>query len=357
MKRWMGILAVALVGAASLWALPLDNSSSCSWAMADAGLALDYFPDSFAANPALLALEGRSETSFLATVRYLDEISTTSYRQHEVNPFLQRPVADWSLSFAAGRLAFSIQNRNTLAERTNWASYSEYRGLMTTLFQFDWAIGKKPLSFGFTARALAGSERTSIRLREGHAILDYAVETVVGRYEQVEDQSNVAFGMGLLLDYDWFKLAVVSNSFAYSSLEAPLVISADSLLKTLDWGFSFSSPTYDENNQLHLLKAEGALDFLNIGSDEEREVRLGLSLKMQLLPTWSVSLLTGYREQKPLPTDLLQTSFERGLQTLGISARFETIHLQVAYGWPTSWYVQKSSSQRSKFLLGASITL
>ncbi|NLK05414.1 MAG: hypothetical protein GX315_03535, partial [Spirochaetales bacterium] len=115
MKRWMGILAVALVGAASLWALPLDNSSSSSWAMADAGLALDYFPDSFAANPALLALEGRSETSFLATVRYLDEISTTSYRQHEVNPFLQRPVADWSLSFAAGRLAFSIQNRNTLA--------------------------------------------------------------------------------------------------------------------------------------------------------------------------------------------------------------------------------------------------
>lgn len=357
MKRWMGIVAVVVFGAALLCALPLDNASSSSWAMADAGLALDFFPDSFAANPALLALEGRSETSFLATVRYLDEISASSYRLDEVNPFLQRSQADWSLSFAAGRLAFSIQNRNTLLDRSVTANYSEYRGSMTTLFQFDWAMGKKPLSFGVTARAYAGSERTNIQLREGHALLDYAVETVVGRYEPVEDQSSVAFGMGLLLDYDWFKLAVVSNSFAYSSLEAPLVISADSLLKTLDWGFSFSSPTYDENNQLHFLKAEGALDFVNLGSDEEREVRLGISMKLQLLPTWSVSLLVGYRELKPLPTDLLQTSFERGVQTLGLSAMFETVHVQLAYGWPTSWYVQKDSIQRSKFLIGASVTL
>lgn len=357
MKRWMGMVAVAFIGAALLCALPLDNASSSSWAMADAGLALDFFPDSFAANPALLALEGRSETSFLATVRYLDEISASSYRLDEVNPFLQRPQADWSLSFAAGRLAFSIQNRNTLLDRSVTANYSEYRGSMTTLFQFDWAMGKKPLSFGVTARAYAGSERTNIQLREGHALLDYAVETVVGRYEPVEDQSSVAFGIGVLLDYDWFKLAVVSNSFAYSSLEAPLVISADSLLKTLDWGFSFSSPTYDENNQLHFLKAEGALDFVNLGSDEEREVRLGLSMKLQLLPTWSVSLLVGYRELKPLPTDLLQTSLERGVQTLGLSAMFETVHVQLAYGWPTSWYVQKDSSQRSKFLIGASVTL
>jgi len=357
MKRWMGMLAVAVFGAALLCALPLDNASSSSWAMADAGLALDYFPDSFTANPALLALEGRSETSFLATVRYLDEISASSFQQDKVNPFLQRPQSDWALSFAAGRLAFSIQNRNILQDRTENTLYSEYRGSMTTLFQFDWAWGKKPFSFGVTARASAGSERTDISLREGHAWLDYAVETLVGRYEQVEDQSSVAFGMGLLLDYDWFKLAVVSNSFAYSSLEAPLVISADSLLKTLDWGFSFSSPTYDENNQLHFLKAEGALDFTNLGSDDEREVRLGLSMKLQLLPTWSVSLLLGYREQKPLPSDLLQTSLERGLQTIGLSAMLETVHVQFAYGWPTSWYVQKDSAQRSKFLIGASVTL
>ncbi len=151
-----------------------------------------------------------------------------------------------------------------------------------------------------------------IEIRDDRTFLDYIVETSIGRYESLNSSSNVAFGMGgLLLDYQWFKMGVVSNQFAYARADDTLIVSGgDSVLKTLDWGgFSVSSPTYDASNQLHLVKLQGgAYDFLNIGSDEDRQLRLGLSVKLQLLPTWSVSLLVGYQEDKPSPSDLLSIS-------------------------------------------------
>jgi len=118
-----------------------------------------------------------------------------------------------------------------------------------------------------------------------------------------------------------------------------------------------SSPTYDASNQLHLVKLQGAYDFLNIGSDEDRQLRLGVSVKLQLLPTWSVSLLFGYQEEKPSPSDLLAISFSRGLQTISLDAQLDTLKIGLGYGYPTAWYVGSSADINPRFVISLALSL
>ncbi|MGE4453765.1 MAG: hypothetical protein AB7D92_04465 [Sphaerochaeta sp.] len=357
MKRWIVTGLLAVLSLSFLQAFPLDYASTASWGMGNAGLALDYESDSFVANPALLGLPDRMETQLLASLRYKDAIESSSWKSGEPNPLLITPVTDLTVSFSAGSLAFSLQNRNMLSNREAAGEISTYLGTMTTMFQVDWATGRSPLYFGVSVRATAASERQQIEIRDDRTFLDYLVETTIGRYEPLNTTSNVAFGMGLLLDYQWFKMGVVSNQFAYARADDTLIISGDSVLKTLDWGVAMSSPTYDRSNQLQLIKVQGAFDFLNLGSDDERQLRLGVSVKLQLLPNWSLGFLVGYQEAKPTPGDLLSLSLERGLQTIGLSAQLDTLKLSFGYGFPTSWYEGSGSTIRPTFLASLALSL
>jgi hypothetical protein len=80
----------------------------------------------------------------------------------------------------------------------------------------------------------------------------------------VDDVSSVTFGLGILVDYQWFKMGVVSDQLAYGSADnrwwSVWIPCEDS-----DWGFSFSSATYDETNRC-ICEFQGALDFVNLGS-------------------------------------------------------------------------------------------
>lgn len=331
--------------------------SASSWGMAQAGLALNFSPDSYSANPALLAISESSDRSFIASFEYQDAVIMKHFTEGAVNPFLVSPIAGWNVSFSAGNLAFSIENRNLLTQRTQFADYTQYDGRKTTLFRFDWAGKRSVLAFGVSARAFASSSRSSLIIRKEQTFLDYLVETTIGSYIANEEESNVTFGWGLLLDYDWFKMGVVSDTFASGSADEPLVISIDSLLKSLDWGFSLSSPTYDEANQLHLFKFEAALDLMNLGSDENRELRFGTSVKLQLLPQWAVHLLVGYRESKPTPSDLLRIDFSRGFQTIGLVGQLDVVRLTLNYGYPTSWYRSQPANISPKFHISLALAL
>ncbi len=356
-KKVMLILLVMIPCIAKAFSLPLDLASHSAWGMADAGLSLDYESDSFLANPALLGLQKDKETSFLASFQFQDSLDASNFSYSPLAFRLEQPIADWSISFISGALAFSIQNRNSLEDRRLYANASEYTGKRKTLFQFDWATSRSPFSFGVTARAIATSERSLVKIKDDRILLDYFVETTVGRYESIDDLSSVTFGVGLLLDYQWFKMGVVSDQLAYGSAGQSLVVSVDSLLKTLDWGFSFSSATYDDTNQLHLVKIQGALDFVNLGSDVDRQLRLGFSAKLQLLPTWSVSLQAGYREDKPASSDLLKFSLAQGSQTLAVNVRLDTLKVVVSCLWPTAWYTGATTAKQAVLLIGATLIL
>ena len=338
MKRMICLVLMFLCTGPLVWAYPLEQSDVGSLGMASAGVALSLSPASFFANPALLFIRESSDSALYVSGSHEEEVVFANFRNGLANPLLQDPYSDFCISFSGSNLALTIQNKSSLTERTEGLNYSQYVGIRKTLFQLDWATGKAPFAIGVNVKALAVSERSPIKIRSDHMMTDYFVETVIGRYEMVESESSVQAGFGVLLDYDWFKMGFASNTFAFAKGDGSLQISVDELFKTLSWGFSFSTPTYDTSNQLHLLKLQAALDLRNIGSTENRELRFGFDLKLQLLPAWSVSFKSGYKEVKPTPTDILKFNPGKGIHTLGLAFQFDSFAFDAACKIPLAWY-------------------
>lgn len=336
----------------SLFALALDGYGTYASAMGGAGLALPLAPDSFFANPALLGSERTKTRSLIATTGFGDELA--SYGKHFR---FEYPQADGSITFLAKRLALTIQSRTIFENYLDFGSYSTYDGLKLTLFELDWAWGLGPLSLGLRAQAVATSARGDIQLNADQILLDYLVQSAIARYDNVEERATINFGFGLLLDYDWIAIGVVVDQFAYSRGEESLALDSDSLIKSLGWGLSLSSPTYTADNDLHLFKVQGALDLVNLGSDENREIRVGLSAKLQLLPDWSVSFLTGYREVKTQAGDLIKISPSNGRHSIGLGGELGNAELLLLYEYPTAWYTQSPTAEASTLSFSLSIQL
>jgi len=347
MKRLFGYLFLSLFVSAMLYSFPLDGTSSSSFGMGSAGIALDMGPDSFYANPALLALGSTADVSLLVSGSYQDQVVSSNFTNKLVNPLLESPSLQVCASFLSGNLAFSLQNQSSLTNRTETTDQTSYKGVNTTLFQLDWAGSLPPLAYGLSLRATAVSQRSPVVVSADQTFTDYLVETMLGRYESVDSLSTIELGLGLLVDYDWFKMGVVSNRVAVAQADESMVLSIDSLLNSLDWGFSISTPTYDADNQLHLLKAESALDLVNIGSDADRQLRFGLALKLQLLPTWSISLSNGYQETKTSPSNLLRMDLDSGLHTVSIGVLMNTFDLNIGFSIPTAWYIGHAATTDS----------
>ena len=348
------VLAVLTLAAllSRLPALALDSHGQYAGSMGGAGLALGLGADSFFANPALLGLASRTERTFLGTIGFGDELAG------HVRPFrFERPQADGSVTFMAKNLALTIESRSVLEEHVDHGSHSTYRGDKLTLLELDWAYGRGPLSLGVRAKAIATNTRSEVVVNADQLLLDYFIQSAIARYESVGELSSISFGLGLLLDYEWIAMGVMAGQFAYSTGEDPLILDNDSLLKTLSWGLSLSSPIYTASNDLHLLRIQGALDLVNLGSDEAREVRAGVALTLQLLPDWSVSLLTGYRETKYQVSNLIRFSAKDGRHSIAVAGEFAHVNLLVSYEYPTAWYVNTSAPSNSRLAVSMSVEL
>ena len=313
--------------------------------MGSAGVALSTSPSSFFYNPALLYASVREKGFFTLTGSYHDSIRVANFRDHVQNPLMQKPFTHLSVSFSGNNVALTLQNQISLTDRNDESEYTSYSGLNHTLLQLDWAIGRSVFAFGVNVKALAVSERDPIDIRNDRILADFVVQTSLGRFDLVESEALISVGFGLLLDYDWFKMGITSDNFAYAQGSESLQISVDEIYKALDWGFSFSTPTYDSNNLLHLFKLQIALDLVDLGSEESRELRAGFDLKLQLLPTWSVSLKSGYREKKGLLSNLLKIDVTEGTHTLGLGARLGAFTLDLAFEIPFDWYLGNTDDE------------
>ncbi len=350
----MGIFLVllAVIAGPSLSALALDGEGAFATSMGGAGLALGLSADSFFANPALLGVTSRKESSFIMTFGGGDELVGHGGRFR-----FERPVVDGAISFLAKNIALTIQSRTIFEDFTDGGDVSTYRGDKFTVFQLDWAFSRPPLSLGLRAQAVAAAVRPDITLSSDQLLFDFFVETAIARYDSVEDLSAISFGLGVLLDYEWIGMGVVVGQFASSSGEDPLLVDGNSLLRTLSWGLSLSTPTYNTHNELRLFKVEGAIDLINLGSDENRELRGGVAVKLQLLPDWSVSLLTGYRELKKEAKDLLRFSLADGRHSIGLAGELSQVSLLVTYEYPTAWYTGDNAVRKSSLTLVGSVQL
>jgi len=340
MKRFVLVLVCIALSIPSLFSYPLLQSERGTIGMGSAGVALSASPSSFFYNPALLYASVREKGFFTLTGSYHDSIRPANFRDHLQNPLMENPFTHLSATFSGNNVALTLQNQILLKDRDdNLSGFTRYYGLNHTLLQLDWATGRSVFAFGVNVKALAVSERNPIDIRNDRILADFVVQTSLGRFELLENEALISVGFGLLLDYDWFKMGITSDNFAYAKGSDTLQISVDEIYKSLDWGFSLSTPTYDSNNLLHLFKLQTALDLVDLGSEDTRELRAGFDLKLQLLPTWSVSLKSGYREKKALPSDLLKFDIKEGTHTLGFGARFGAFTLDLALEIPIDWYL------------------
>ncbi len=306
--------------------------------MGSAGVALSRSPSSFFFNPALLFGSSPEKSFFTLTGSYHETIRPANFRDALQNPLMQNPFTNLSISFSGNNVALTLQTQVSLNEREDLPGLTRYRGLNHTLFQLDWATGKSFFAFGVNVKALAVSERNPVDIRADRTLSDFAVQTLLGKFETLENRAFISVGLGLLLDYEWFAMGITSDNFAYALGSDSLQVSFDEIYKTLDWGFSFNTPTYDSNNLLHLFKLQAVLDLVDLGSEDTRELRTGFDLKIQLLPTWSVSLKSGYREKKKLPSDLLKIDITRGTHTLGLAAQLGAFTIDLGCEIPMEWY-------------------
>lgn len=337
-------LALFIGGATALFGLALDSTGGFSEALGGAGLALNLSGDSYFANPALLGASDRRESTFITTFRFNDALGGIGGETFR----LQEPTVDVAISFLAKNLALTIQSLTVFTDMAVDGEVTRYTGEKQTLFDLAWAFTLSPLSLGVRAQALAVSRREQVEVRTDRLLFDYVVETAISRYSNVDELSQISIGMGLLLDYEWIRMGVVMDRFAYSVGDQPLLVESDQMLKSLSWGIALASPTYTAENDLHLFKVEGAVDMINLGSDEEREVRMGVSLKLQLLPGWSISLLTGYREPKDQATDLWRFSLADGTHSVGIGAELSSASLLFHFSYPTDWYFRTPHLSEAK---------
>ncbi len=353
MKRFIFILCCTVLCIPSLSSVPLVSNERVllqtergTIAMGSAGVALASSPSSFLFNPALLYVRKQEKSFFTLTGSYHDSIQPANFQDNLANPLMQNPFTHLSVSFSGNNVALTLQNQVSLNDREEGSGFTRYRGRTDTLLQLDWATGRSFFAFGLNVKALAVSERYPLDLSHDRIISDFIVQTTLGKFENRESEAFISVGIGLLLDYDWFKMGVTSENFAYALGAGSLQISADAILKTLDWGFSFSSPTYDSDNILHLFKLQAALDLVDLWSEEHREIRMGFDLKLQLLPSWSVSLKSGYREEKTISGDLLRFDFSKGTHTMGLSAQLGAFTLDLAFEVPIARYRGDSSDDR-----------
>ncbi len=321
-----------------------QSETQSMWAFGGVRLALNSDPDSYLGNPAFLAEVDRKPRAFVVAAGY--EGSPKFWEFDE-------PAVSLGLSFTAGRLAFTISNTSFIEQQ----GVETYSGVRTNLFQFDWAIGRKTSFLGFRAQVEAAAERRDMSFRPNLIWSDYLFESNFGRYEPIDQGGLISFGVYYLLDYSWIKMAVVSTHFASSASDEALNISFDSLLNSLGWGLSVETPTYTERNELRLVKARFGLDFANLGSTTEREFRFGASVTLQLLPTYDISLIVGYREAKNDATDWLGFDVEAGYQTQALALKFNTLKIVIGYGFPTAYYTKGVTSLKAKTLIGLRLFL
>lgn len=340
MKRLVTITTIFLLTVLSLAA---KSTTQTMWAFGGARFALGSDGDSFLGNPAFLA-SGERARSFIVASGFEDSARSWDFEE---------PSVSLGISFTAGRMAFSIMNISSITQIEGYT----YSGKRTSLFQFDWALGREPFFIGFTAQVEALAERSEMTFRPELIWSDYFVATNFGHYEPIDQIGTISFGVSFLLDYSWIRMAVVSTKFASSDTSETLNISFDSLLKSLGWGMAVETPTYNERNELNLFTVRAAVDIANLGSSEDRELRMGASATLNLLPTYDISLILGYHEKKKEATDWLGLNVEHGFQNQTLAMTLNTVKILIGYEFPTALYVNKPAPRPAKALVGLRLFL
>jgi hypothetical protein len=286
------------------------------------------------ANPAALT---RSTAGLYVHGYYKDSASA------QVGGAVNQPTSGTVLSFCGTNLAFTLEMTNTLSERTTTSSGDTYRGTNATRLQLDWAYAFRQFSIGLSFKATSFATRFPLELSNGQRFFDYVVETTFKRYDEVYGSTVLSAGFGMLLDYDWLRLALTSTELAsVSTSTGALSFSFSGFYRSLSVGMTLSTPTFTKEGQLNFCKAYLTGELLDIGDSDNSSGNLSLVLKFQFLPDYQLALLTGVSE--PKKGNVLKSYWSEGTESFGIALLLGSFHVNLSASFPFTLYSGDSSA-------------
>jgi len=326
LKR-IGLLVFLSLSFYSLYGGAIDAQSIESLGMGNVSLAFSSSYSNVFANPAVLPRIPENRARFFVSV------GTQDYFGAKI---INNPISNSLISFCGSNLAFTIEIQNTLKNKVSVTGGDTYDSINATRLQLDWGYSIKKFSFGASIKATTFMTRSPVLISDGQRVLDYIVESLFKRYESMNGSTTLSAGVGILYDEGWLKVAVVSSKFAYASTDGTMSFSFLELYKSFGFGLSLSSPTFNRESQLNFFKVEASAEIVNAGSSTLAEFRSGLALKFQLLPEYSVTLRTGYRE--PKNGNILAFNIDNGYHTMGLGIALNNFSIDCAVQVPVAVY-------------------
>lgn len=307
--------------------------------MGFAGVALYDSTGSIYLNPASLYFQ--SENQFLLFSDFGTSVVPSDFTDGALLPFFQNPTNRLQAIFSNRYLAFSLGLGYSLEDRTEDTSEGtvKFKGLNSSELQLNISYGSEMVSLGFFARGGSTMERSSIVLGVDSAFIDYIQGTFLEKYVPIADQQFFTTGAGLLLRYKWISMGVVTDSLFvmdYSSNE--MMLEAGALLDTLSFGIALSTPTYGFYDELNLFVFTTCFDVANLGDDDNREIRMGMELCLQLLPEYKISLRYGYHESRSSISRIFSLDGSDGMTSFGVDVLLDRLCAQVTAQIPLSMY-------------------
>ncbi|MFA6706871.1 MAG: hypothetical protein WCR91_03140 [Sphaerochaetaceae bacterium] len=294
-------------------------------AMGSAGVALTGTYGSLSINPASLLYQ--EETEFLITASAGDAIIPYDIQSGALLSGWQLPRNMIRALFNSKYAALSIELEYLLSERNVFADYVAFKANSRSRLQLNVAYGNENVAAGLFAIGGTTLERT-VELTEGGAPFDYLQQTFFERYYPVAGSQFFSTGAGLLVSYQMISLGLATDSlFRMDYVSNELVLELGSLIDDLTVGLGFKTPVYDKENELNRIVFSAAVDISNIGSETERELRIGSELLIQLISDYGIAIRFGYREQKPKFSSLFSFSTLNGMGTFGLGAQLGSFEL------------------------------
>ncbi len=232
--------------------------------------------------------------------------------------FFQLPTTSLGAKVFGTNLGLTLNIDSSLEDRSYSDSILHYTGYNKFTLQLDWGYRISNFDFGMRIKGGSSNQRNNFELRANLFFLpDYLVNTLLSKYYPVGDSEFFTLGFAIRLNiYDNLTLAILSES------DLELNSSSDNLssyIKNFSVGFTYISDKYSEKNRLNPLIYKASFDLVKIGDSDNRELRFGNELKLQLGNDSYLALRAGYYEQKETLAKIFVFDGSKGVSTFALA--------------------------------------
>lgn len=232
-------------------------------------------------NPAALVFD---DGGLYASVSFAD----TGWNEEPMNSFI--------IAFSGHNLGLAIEQSTDFTNGVDNGDSTDYKAVKTTEIEFNWAyLFWQHLAVGASIDLHTGMRRNPSTISDDFPFFDLVVETLFQHYETQANETEIQAALGMQLVYSWWAFGVLWDDMAGATNEGDLEFYGGDFADNLDFGLTLSTPRYDRDSQLLLLRLLVSAEAIHPFDQDASEFRGGADLRFQFLPDVQLDLLAGYR--------------------------------------------------------------